>query len=155
MRQLFSFIVAVLLLVLIVSGCDAGAQIDLSTLERRVSTLESENTTLKSQVTNLQQSQLKRLTGTVGFVAPSASGVPLGQVWTLIKEECINFAQPFSEQPDVVLSTSQFDFVGGNGGLTYRIYTTSVTRDNFCYKAEGAYSTVNGFVFSWLAVGQK
>jgi hypothetical protein len=110
---------------------------------------------LESRIAVLEQSQLKKLTGTVGFVAPSVNGVPLGQGWTLIKEECITFAQPFSGQPDVVLSTSQFDFVGGNGGLTYRVYTTSVTRDNFCYKAEGAYSTVNGFVFSWQAVGQK
>jgi hypothetical protein len=116
------------------------------------------NANLEARVADLEQSQLKKLTGTVSFVVPSASGVKLGNVSTLIKEDCITFTPPFSEKPDVVLTPWHFDFVSDPNddpvGLTYQVAPHAITETGFCYRALGAYSTVNGLSFSWLAVGK-
>jgi hypothetical protein len=112
MRQLLSLSVVVLLLVLMMAGCDTGtgiAQTDLlprvQVLESKISTLEDKNTTLESEVASLNSRidniSVKSFTFYTGeFNKFPTIGRHFGAVSlsTVTTELCGSNARPFAER---------------------------------------------------------
>jgi outer membrane murein-binding lipoprotein Lpp len=161
MRQIFSLIVVAVCLVLMISGCNTVAQVDLVALERRVTTLETDNTSLKSKVVALEN---REVTFQTGYISKKPASEPLGNGWTPItapdgsKTFVVTFNEVFAEKPQVVVSPVQIEDYGNRGGTFYaiRMSQDNVTRGGFTFTVDGSYSeSFSNLSIQWLAIGYK